>query len=138
MIVSRASALFGTMTKFPAFVRIFVARQVISLTIPSLPAIVHPVPDAKRLLDLDRQAREEVPERVLEREPDDDRADGGGRENPILQNQGHRHGEEADDDGILDDRRKTVGQPIGPPRIDGQRDRRVDDAEREQERLDGA
>jgi hypothetical protein len=126
------------MTKFPVF-RPNLRRAPGNLADhPVLAGHVHPVADAKRLLDLDRQAGEKVPERVLEREPDHDRADGGGRENPLLQDQRHRHGEQADDDGILDDRRKTVGQPIGPPRIDDQRDCRVDDAEREQERLGGA
>ena len=40
MIVSFASTLFGTTTKLPALVRIFVARQVISLTMPSCEPIV--------------------------------------------------------------------------------------------------
>ena len=56
--VSFASTLFGTTTKLPALVRIFVARQVISLTMPSCAADRHPVADAKRLLDLNRQPGE--------------------------------------------------------------------------------
>jgi hypothetical protein len=39
-MMSFASALFGTTTKLPAFVRIFVARHVISLTMPSSPPIL--------------------------------------------------------------------------------------------------
>jgi hypothetical protein len=39
VIVSFESVLFGTITKFPAFVLIFVARHVTSLTCPSMSAI---------------------------------------------------------------------------------------------------
>jgi hypothetical protein len=35
LIASRATRLFGRITMLPAFVQIFVARQVISRTVPS-------------------------------------------------------------------------------------------------------
>ena len=77
--------LFGTITKLPALVRILVARQVISLTRPSMLGDAHPVADAERLLDLNRQPGKEVAERVLQREADDHRADRRRREDPVLQ-----------------------------------------------------
>ena len=77
-----------------------------------------PVADAKRLLDLNRQPGEQIAERVLQREPDDDGADRGRGEDLLLQNQRRGDREETDDDGVLDDGRKAIGQPIDAPRID--------------------
>ena len=44
-----------------------------------------PVADAKRLLDLDGQTREQVAERVLQSEPDDHRADRRRRQQLLLE-----------------------------------------------------
>ena len=90
MIVSRDSTLFGTTTKLPAFVRIFVARHVISADHAVLAADRHPMADAKRLLDLNREAREQIAERVLQREADHHGADRRRRDDFLRQKQHRR------------------------------------------------
>ena len=72
----------------PALVRSLVARQVTSCTWPSRSPSCDPLPHAERLLDLDRQPGEEIAERVLQREADDDGAHRGGGEQLLA----HQHG----------------------------------------------
>ena len=68
--------------------------------------------DAKRLLDLNRQAREEIPQRVLQREADHDRADRGRGQHLLLHEERCHDCEQRDGNRILDDGRKTIGQAI--------------------------
>ena len=91
--------------------------------------------DAKRLLDLNRQARDEVAERVLQREAEDDGAGGGRGEHAVAQDQRGRHGKQQKDDRVLNDVGEAVGQPIVAPRIDDERDEEIDQAEEQQQRL---
>ena len=135
MIVSRARALLGTITKLPALVRIFVARHVISLTMPSLPPIVTQCPTrngfsiwmaspAKRLPSVSCSAKPittaltAVVARIFSCRisvADD--------------------GEQHDDDRVLQDVREAIGHVIGAPRIEQPDDDEVDEAEGERERL---
>ena len=125
------------MTKFPAFVRIFVARQVISLTMPSLPATFTQCPTRNGFSIWIARPAKRLPRVSWSANPITTAPTAVVAKIRSCRITRHRDGEQADDDGVLDDRRKAVGQPIGPPRIDGQRDGGVDDAEREQQRLDG-
>ena len=92
-------------------------------------ADLHPLADAKRLLDLNREAGKQVAERVLQREADHDRADRRRRQQLLAQQHRADHDEEDDDGEVLDDRREAIGRAIQPPRIGDQRDRGVDDRE---------
>ena len=107
MIVSFAIVLFGTTTTLPAFVTIFVARQVISRTDPSIAADRHPVADAERPLDLNRQAGEQVAQRVLQREPEHDGAHRRRRQDAIAQNERRDHAEEQNEKRVLHDRQES-------------------------------
>ena len=138
MIVSRAGTLFGTMTKLPALARIFVARHVISPTMPSTPPIVTQCPTRKGCSDLDREAGEEIAERILQRETDDDGADRRRRENLLLQDERRRQREQRDDDGVLNDVRESLGDAVHLPGVDGEGDEDVDETEGEQQRSDRA
>ena len=93
----------------------------------------HPVADVKRLLDLDRQARKHVAQRVLQREADDDGADRRRRQELLIEHEGRDDEEEPDDDGVLDNRRKSIGRSPGPERIDGDQNDGVNDGERKQQ-----
>ena len=61
--------------------------------------------------------------------------DRGRREDLLLQKERGAERKENDDDGVLNNGRKAIGQPIDAPRIDQHGDQRVDDAEDEQQRL---
>ena len=63
-----------------------------------------PGADPERLLTLNRQPREGVSQRVLEREPDDGGADGGCRQELVAEYESGDDGEQADDDRVLEDR----------------------------------
>ena len=118
MMMSSDSLLFGTTTKLPLFVRTFTARQVISLTSPSMSAIRTHWPTAKWFFDLNRQAREQVAQRVLQREAHDHRTDRSGGKDFFLKDHRRADGEEPDDDGILHDGRKAIRQTMHAPWID--------------------
>ena len=96
-------------------------------------AELHPVADAKRLLDLNREAGKQVAERVLQREADHHRADRRRRQQLLAQQHRADHDEERDDGDVLDDRREAIGRAILPPRIGDQRDGGVDDREDERQ-----
>ena len=87
--------------------------------------------DAERLFDLNREARKEIAERVLQRKAEDHGADGGRREDSFLEEERRRQREERDDDRVLNDVRELIRDAIDPPRIDEQNDDDVDDAEGE-------
>ena len=78
----------------------------------------HPVADAERLLDLNGEPGEQIAERVLQRQPDDDRADRGRRHHAIAKDQRRDEREQRDDERVLDDVGKALGDPIGAPGID--------------------
>ena len=125
--------LFGTIRNWPALVRSLVARQVISVHLAFAIAELHPLPDAKRLLDLNREARKQIAERVLQREADDDRADRRRRQQLLAQQHRADRDEENDDGEVLDDRRKAIGRAIRSPGIGDQRDRGVDDRQNDRQ-----
>ena len=97
-----------------------------------------PVADLERLLALDREPGEGIAERVLEREADDDRADRGGREQLVFEDERRDEQEDADDDRVLEDRRKRVRHAIRAERIDQRNDEQVDQRSRERELLERA
>ena len=104
--------LFGTIRNSPSLVRSLVARQVISCTCAFATADLHPLADAERLLDLNREPGEQVAERVLQREADHDRADGRRRQQLLAQQHRADHDEQHDDGEVLDDRREAIGGAI--------------------------
>ena len=119
-----ASTLFGTTTKLPAL-RAHLRRAPGNLAHhPVLSADRHPIAHAERLLDLNGEPREQIAEGVLQRQPDDDRANRCRRHHAIAQDQRRDEREQRDDDRVLDDVWKTLGNPIDAPGIDGQRDER--------------
>ncbi len=85
-------------------------------------ADAHPVADAERLLDLNRQPGEEVAEGVLQREADDDGAHRRGGEHLLVEQQRRRHREQGDDDDVLHDRRHTFRDAVRTPRVEQQAD----------------
>jgi hypothetical protein len=89
--------------------------------------------NAERLLDLDRQAGEQVPERVLQREANHHCAHARRREQLLAQQQRANHGEDRDHAEVLDDGGELVGGAILAPGIDEQRDRGVDDRQNQRE-----
>ena len=89
------------------------------------------MPHAEGLLDLDRHAREEIAERVLQGEAHHHGADGGSREQ-LLAHQHRRDDEEQPDDGdVLHDGGEAIGGAAVAPRVDQQRDDEVDEGEDE-------
>jgi hypothetical protein len=90
---------------------------------------LHPLPDAERLLDLNRESGEQVAERVLQREADNNGADGGCGQQLLAQQHRADHDEEDDDGEVLDDRREAIGGAILAPGVGDERDRGVDDRE---------
>ena len=95
---------------------------------PVLAADGHPVTDAKRLFDLNREAREEVSKRILQRKTDNDSADCRRCEDPIAQDQCRDQREQRDDECVLDDVWKAVGNAIDPQGL-CERDDEIDDGE---------
>ena len=95
---------------------------------------VNPVADAKRFLDLDRKAGEQIAERVLQREADDHGAHGGGRDDLFLQDDRRGNGEQGNRQRVLHDVGKAIGRPIDAPRVDHDRDDAADDAPGKQQR----
>jgi hypothetical protein len=89
------------------------------------------VSNTERLLDLNRQAGKQVPQRVLQRETHDHRADRRRRQQLLAQQHRADDGEQRDDGDILDDGRETIRGAIQAPGIRDQRDRGVDDREDE-------
>jgi hypothetical protein len=96
------------------------------------------VADTERLFDLNREACEEIAERVLQRQAENHGADGGRREDSFLQVERRGHREERDDERVLHDVREFLGNSIDAPRIDRDDDDDVDEAEGEQQRIDDA
>ena len=83
--------------------------------------------DTERLLTLNRKPGERVPQRVLQREPDHDRAHRRGREQLVVEHERRHHDEQADDNEVLEDGGKALGDAIGTQRIDQGEDDKVDD-----------
>ena len=83
-----------------------------------------------------RQAGERVPERVLQREADDDGADRRGREQLVVEHERGDEGEQADDDGVLQDGREGIRHAVGAERVDEADDDEVDQAGGERELLE--
>ena len=83
------------------------------LELPNL----YPVPDVERALALNGQAGECVAECVLQSEADDDRADRGSRQKFLLEDERRDDQEQPDDNGVLEDRGKAVGDPIRAQRV---------------------
>jgi hypothetical protein len=90
------------------------------------------VADAERLFDLNREARKEIAERVLQRKAENHGADRRRREDAFLEEERRRHREERDDERVLHDIREFLGDAIDPPRIDRQDNDDVDEAECEE------
>ena len=84
-----------------------------------------PVPDVERLLDLDGQARHEVAQRVLEREPRHDGADGRRREELLLHHERRHHGEQDEHEDVLHDGREVVRHAVCPQGVDQHQDDEV-------------
>ena len=99
----------------PDFVRIFVARHVISRDGPFVVADGDPVADAERLLDLDREPGERVAQRLLQREAHDRRHDRGrGQKLRVRERDDGGHGDEERDDRVLHDGRRPLGRVRRP------------------------
>ena len=90
----------------------------------------------ERALDLNRESRERVAERVLEREAHDDGTHRGGGEELLTQEDSSDHAERAEDDRVLEDRGKPLWDPIGAQRVDEDDNREVDSPEREEQLID--
>jgi hypothetical protein len=95
------------------------------------------VTDAKRLLDLNREAGEQVPQRVLQREAEHHRADRRRCQNLFLHEQDGRQREHPDDNRVLNDGGELLGHAVLAPWVDREDDEDVDDAECDEERVDG-
>ncbi len=94
--------------------------------------------DPERLLDLNREAREQIAEGVLQREPEHHGPDGRRRRKQIAEEERGGESEQRDDHRVLDDVRELLRNAIDPPGVDCQRDDRVDQAEGEQHRQQAA
>jgi hypothetical protein len=89
--------------------------------------------DSEWFLDLNGEAGKQVAERVLQREAHDNGSNGRRGQQLLAQQHRADHGEEHDDDEVLDDRREAIGRAIQPPRVGDERDRGVDEREDERE-----
>ena len=89
-------------------------------------ADANPVADTKRLLALDAKTGKGVPERVLERKPDDHGADSRRGEELVFEDERRDQHQQPDDHRILEDGWKRIGHPIGAQRIDEDVDEQVD------------
>jgi hypothetical protein len=136
VIASRPTTLFGTTTKLPALVRIFVARHVTSLTIPSTPPIVTQWPTRNGFSIWMASPAKRLPSVSCSANPMT--ADRRRRDDAIRHEQRRHEHEQRDDDGVLDDLRVVVRDPVDAPRVDGEDDERVRDAEGEQQRAGDA
>ena len=98
----------------------------------------HPVADAKRLLDLNRQPGKQVAQRVLQREADHDGADGGRRQHLLLHEQHGHEREQRDDDRVLDDGGEAIGQAVFAPGVQQGDDDQRGEAVGEEQRVERA
>ncbi len=90
----------------------------------------------KRSFALDRETRERIPKRVLQCEPDDHGADGGGGQQLVMKHERGHEQEQTDDDEVLQDRRIAIGNPIVSERIQKRNDDEVDQTRGERQPLD--
>ena len=70
--------------------------------------------------------------------PDDDGADGGGRQELVLEDERGDEHQQADDHRVLEDRRERVRHAIGAQRVDERVDEQVDDGRGEDEPFEAA
>ncbi len=78
-------------------------------------------------LALDGEARYCVPQRVLQRKPDDHGSDGRGGQQLLLENKRTDERQDAEDDGVLHDGREALPHAVLPQRVDEADDQQVDD-----------
>ena len=94
---------------------------------------LHPVADTKRLLDLNREAGEQVAQGVLQGEAQYHRADRRRGEQLLAQQHGADRHEQRDHGGVLHDAREAIAWPIVAPLVGGQRYNGVDDRQHQDE-----
>ena len=96
-----------------------------------------PVPDMERFFDLDGEARDEVAQRVLERQPRHDGADGRRREELLFHHERGHHREQDEHQDVLHDGREVVRHPIRPQGVDQHQDDEVNQRVGKQQLADG-
>ena len=125
------------MTKFPALVRSFVARHVISDDPPLEVPDLDPVADLEGPLALDREACEGIPEGVLQREAHDHGPHGRRCQELLLKGEGRNNQQHADDDRVLDDCRESIAHAVDAERVDQRDDEQIDQRRGQRQALEG-
>ena len=134
-MVSLAITLFGTTTKLPAFVNSLVARQVISLTLPSWAPIVTQSPTRNGFSICIASPENRFPSVSCSANPSTTAPTAVvARMRSRRMQRGHDR-EQHDEQRILHDAGKPIGKPIDIPGIEREGDDHVDDGKRRNQGL---